>query len=326
MVAPAPTGFRPGPRHLALVGPTASGKSALALAVARRHPDVEIVTADSMQVYRGMDIGTAKPTRGEQADVCHHLLDLVEPSEDYTVSRYQADALAVFADLEGRGRRGLLVGGTGLYVRALVDDLRIPGRFPEVRAGLEQESDSGVLHARLEALDPVAAGRMEPSNRRRVVRALEVTIGTGQPFSSFGPGLDSYPPLPFPVVGLRLARPMLDARIEQRYREQLAEGFVAEVQSLLDRPGGLSRTARQALGYAEILDHLEHGGSLDDAMADAVTRTRRFARRQQRWFGRDPRITWLDLGGTADPADPADALDPDGVENALVAFDEILRD
>ncbi len=284
---------RPSDRHLAVVGPTASGKSALALELARRRGDCEIVTVDSMQVYRGMDIGTAKPTLAEQAEVPHHLLDIVDPDDDYTVSRFQADCLAVLADIESRGNRALLVGGTGLYLQAVVDDLEIPGQFPQVRAELDLEPDTAKLFARLEGLDPVAAARMEPSNRRRVVRALEVTLGSGRPFSSFGPGLDSYPPSPFPVVGLAIDRPVLDRRIEQRYVEQLAAGFVAEVEALLARPAGLSRTARQALGYAELLDHLEHGTPLDEAVDHAVLRTRRFARRQQRWFGRDPRITWL---------------------------------
>lgn len=329
MLPPAPEGFRPGPRHVALVGPTASGKSGLALEVARRHTDVEIVTVDSMQVYRGMDVGTAKPTPAEQAEVPHHLIDLVEPDEDYTVSRYKADALAVLADLESRGRRGLLVGGTGLYLQAVVDDLQIPGRYPEVRAELEAEPDTEVLFARLVEADPEAAGRMEPSNRRRVVRALEVTLGAGRPFSSFGPGIAAYPPTPFPVVGLRLPRPLLDARIERRYAEQVADGFVAEVGALAARPDGLSRTARQALGYAELLDHVEHGTPLDRALTTAVTRTRRFARRQQRWFGRDPRIRWIDLapaGEGDEPAAEAWAVHAGDLENAVVVLDRLLGD
>ena len=279
---------------MALVGPTASGKSALALALARRCPDLEVVTVDSMQVYRGMDIGTAKPTPAEQAEVPHHLLDLVDPDEEYTVARYQRDVRAVLADLEARGRRGLLVGGTALYLRAAVDDLEIPGRFPEARAELEAEPDTAALHARLAELDPVAAGRMEPSNRRRIVRALEVTVGSGRPFSSYGPGLDEHPPTDVALVGLRLPRPVLDERIAERYRAQLAAGFVDEVRTLAARPAGLGRTARQALGYRELLAHLEDGVPLDEAVDEAVTRTRRFARRQERWFRRDPRIRWLD--------------------------------
>jgi len=288
---------RPSDRHLAVVGPTASGKSALAFELARRRGDCEIVTVDSMQVYRGMDIGTATPTPTEQADVPHHLLDIVDPDDDYTVSRFQSDCLAVLADIEARGKRALLVGGTGLYLQAVVDDLEIPGQFPEVRAELDAEPDTSALFARLEGLDPTAAARMEPSNRRRVVRALEVTLGSGRPFSSYGPGLDTYPPSPFPIMGLEIERPLLDQRIEARYAEQIAAGFVAEVEALLARPAGLSRTARQALGYAEVLDHLEHGTPLDEAVDHAVRRTRRFARRQQRWFSRDPRITWLPVDG-----------------------------
>ena len=308
-----PPGWRPSARHLALVGPTASGKSALALAVARRHAEVELVTVDSMQVYRGMDIGTAKPTPAEQAEVPHHLLDLVDPDDDYTVARFQRDCLTVLADLEAHGRRGLLVGGTGLYLQAVVDDLDIPGRFPEVREALDAEADTAALLARLQRLDPDAAARIEPGNRRRVVRALEVTLGSGRAFSSYGPGLEAHPPSPFPVVALDVERPTLDDRIERRYAAQLELGFVAEVEALLARPAGLSRTARQALGYAEILEHLERGTPLDEAMATAVRRTRRFARRQQRWFGRDPRIEWI----AVDPSAPTD-------ENALARIEEVL--
>jgi tRNA dimethylallyltransferase len=229
------------------------------------------------------------------------------------VSRFQADCLAVLADIEGRGRRGLLVGGTGLYLQSVTDGLDIPGQFPEVRAELDADPDTGALFARLRELDPAAAGRMEPSNRRRVVRALEVTVGSGRPFSSFGPGLDTYPPSPFPVVGLAIERALLDRRIEERYAAQLAAGFVDEVERLLARPAGLSRTARQALGYAELLDHLEHGTPLDQAVEHAVRRTRRFARRQQRWFGRDPRIEWIPVDESVDA-------------NALARLNGILGD
>src|SRR5262249_26730732 len=153
-------------------------------------------------------------------------------------------------------RRAILVGGTGLYLRAAVDDLEIPGRHDDVRAELELEDDVLVLHERLRAVDPVAATRMEPTNRRRIVRALEVTIGSGRPFSSYGPGLDTYPPTPITMLGLRRAREDLDARIVARYGAQLDAGFLAEVGSLAQRPGGLSRTARQALGYKELLEHI----------------------------------------------------------------------
>jgi tRNA dimethylallyltransferase len=279
--------------HVALVGPTASGKSAAALAVARRRPDVELVTVDSMQVYRGMDIGTAKPTPTEQAEVPHHLVDIAEPDEEYTVARWQRDARAALAGIEGRGHRAVLVGGTGLYLASVVDDLEIPGRWPELRAELEADAAGpGALHARLAELDPLAASRMEPTNTRRIVRALEVTLGSGRPFSSFGPGVNAHPTTNFTIVGVDLDRPDLDARIDARYRQQLADGFLDEVRALSRRPDGLSRTAAQALGYKELLDHVRGDVTLDDAVALAIQRTRRFARRQQAWFRRDRRIEW----------------------------------
>ena len=282
-----------GPRHLALVGTTASGKSALAMAVAREDPRLEILSVDSMQVYRGMDIGTAKPTPAERAEVPHHLIDLADPSEDFTLARYVATAREALAEVESRGHRALLVGGTGLYLRAIVDDLDVPGQYPEVRAELEAEPDTPTLHRRLVGVDPVAAGRMEPTNRRRVVRALEVTLGSGRPFSSYGPGLDVYPPTRFHQVGVQLPHEVVARRVEARYHQQMADGFLEETRALLAAPGGMSRTARQALGYAELIDHLESGRPLEEALATAIRRTRRFARRQRSWFRRDPRIRWL---------------------------------
>ena len=282
-----------GPRHLALVGTTASGKSALALAVAREDPRLEILSVDSMQVYRGMDVGTAKPTAAERAEVPHHLLDMADPWEDYTLARFAAAARAALAEVEGRGHRALLVGGTGLYLRAVVDDLAVPGRFPETRAELEADPDTPALHRRLAELDPLAASRMEPTNRRRVVRALEVTLGSGRRFSSYGPGLDAYPPTRFHQVGVALPHEVVARRVEERYRAQMAAGFLDETRALLAAPGGMSRTARQALGYAELIEHLEEGLALDEALDVAVRRTRRFARRQRSWFRRDPRVRWL---------------------------------
>ncbi len=195
-----------------LLGATASGKSALAMELARRDPSWELVSVDSMQVYRGMDIGTAKPTPAERAEVPHHLLDLLDPWEDGTVAWFQRRAGSAIAEIEARGRRALLVGGTALYLQAIVDELDIPSRYPDVRAELEADPDTGRLHARLDQLDPVAAGRMEATNRRRVVRALEVTLGSGRPFSSFGPGLDVHPPTTFTIVGLRRTADDLRAR------------------------------------------------------------------------------------------------------------------
>jgi len=285
-------------RHLALVGPTASGKSAVALEVARQLDDIELVSVDSMQVYRRMDIGTAKPTPAEQAEVPHHLLDLVEPWEGFSVARFQAAARDTIAGIERRGHRALLVGGTGLYLQAVVDGLAVPGEWPAVRAELEAAATTPAgaagLHRRLAELDPAAAARMEPTNHRRIVRALEVTVGSGRAFSSFGPGLDAYPPTTFRLVGLALPRDAVEARIVQRLDSQLAAGFVDEVRALASAPEPLSRTARQALGYRELLSHLDGRCALDDAVAETARRTRAFARRQRAWFRRDPRITWLD--------------------------------
>lgn len=289
--------IHPDTSHLVLVGPTASGKSTLAMAVARRLGDVELVSVDSMQVYRGMDIGTAKPSLAEQAEVPCHLIDLAEPGEDFSLARFQAAAGEVLAGIEARGRRALLVGGTGLYLRAVIDGLTLPGQWPEVRADLEAEalipSDVTALHTRLRAADPTAAARIEPTNRRRIVRALEVTLGSGRPFSSFGPGLRAYPPNRFRMAGVWLPRQVIAARIAHRYVDQLSAGFVAEVEALASAPGGLSRTARQALGYRELLDHVAGRATLDEAVEVAVRRTARFARRQRAWFRRDPRITWV---------------------------------
>ena len=288
-------------RPLVIVGSTASGKSDLAMGVARLVGGAEIVALDSMQVYRGMDIGTATPTTAEQAEVPHHMIDLVDPSEEFAVAELQAQACTVIDEIRHRGAVPVLVGGTGLYVRAVIDDLKIPGRYPEVRADLEAEPDTAALHRRLAALDPVATGRMEPANRRRIVRALEVTIGSGEPFSSYGPGLGHYPPTPFVQVGLRWDRERLDERIAARYEQQMADRFLDEVRTLAEAP--ISRTAAQALGYKELLRHVQGEMTLDEALALAVVRTRRFARRQERWFRRDPRIHWLHA-----PTTPADAL------------------
>jgi tRNA dimethylallyltransferase len=279
---------------LAIVGPTASGKSDLALAVARRYGGVELVAADAMQVYRGMDIGTAKPTGAERDEVPHHLVDVADPDDDFSLARYVELGRAALADIESRGKRAVIVGGTGLYVRGLVDDFEVPGQWPAVREELERDPDTAALHRRLTELDPVAASRMEAGNRRRIVRALEVTVGSGRPFSSFGPGMAAYPLVATVQLGLEWPLDELDRRIEVRAHAMVDGGLVAEVEALAARPGGLSRTARQALGYREVLEHLDGVVSLDEAVTTIVARTRQFARRQVRWFRRDPRIVWRD--------------------------------
>jgi tRNA dimethylallyltransferase len=284
--------------HLALVGPTASGKSDVALAVARMLGNVEIVSVDSMQVYRGMDVGTAKPTVRERAVVPHHLIDVADPSEEWSVAQFQSAARAAVDEIESRGRRALLVGGTGLYVQAVVDPLSFPPHDLVVRAEIANDADTGpgraAAYAELQRVDPLAAARIEPGNTRRIVRALEVIRLTGQPFSSFGPGLQSYGPTVFPVamIGIATPKPVLDTRIETRFAAMRAAGLVDEVRGLAAR-GGLSRSARQAIGYREVLAYLEGKMSLDAALDEAVRRTKRFARRQVRWFRRDPRIAWL---------------------------------
>lgn len=302
MPAARPAVVPAGTAPLALLGTTASGKSALALELARHRGDVELVSVDSMQVYRTMDIGTAKPTAAERAEIPHHVLDLVDPWETFDVATFQRAVADALTDIAERGRRAVLVGGTGLYLRAVVDDLEIPGRYPDVLAELEADPDTEGLHRRLVELDPEAAARMEPSNRRRVLRALEVTLGGGRPFSSYGPGLDSHPPSAVRLVGIALPPDVVSDRIGVRYQHQMESGFLDEVRQLLAGPP-LSRTAAQALGYRELLTHLEHDVPLDDALDEAVLRTRQFARRQRRWFARDPRITWLEAD-----ADPLDRL------------------
>ncbi len=257
---------------------------------------------DSMAVYRGMDIGTAKPSPAEQAEVPHYLIDIADPSEPFTVVDYQSAFEAASTCVAKRAVQPLLVCGTGLYLRAVIDHLTPPTRYPEVVQTFESQPTE-TLFERLRDLDPLGASRMQSTNRRRIERALEVTLGSGQPFSSFGPGMDSYDPVPYTLIGIDIARDKLDERITQRYAEQLEAGFVGEVRELLAHPGGLYRTAAQALGYKELSDHLRGETSLDEAIEIAIKRTRRFARRQQRWFRRDPRITWIRFGSPAQMAD-----------------------
>jgi tRNA dimethylallyltransferase len=280
------------PRRVAVVGSTASGKSAVAMAVARRLGHVELVSIDSMQVYRGMDIGTAKPSDADRSEVPHHLLDLVDPSDDFTVAEFRDAYRVALADIAGRHASALLVGGTGLYHRVVIDEFDLPGQWPEVRAELDLE-DTASLHERLTQLDPAAVTKMESTNRRRVIRALEVTVGSGRPFSSFGPGVDDYPPSPVAQIGLRWPRDVLRVKIAERVVSMVDAGLVAEVEAISQT--GFSRTARQALGYKEILAALDGRMSQDEAVATIITRTQQFAVRQERWFRRDPRVRWIEV-------------------------------
>jgi tRNA dimethylallyltransferase len=292
---PAASDQRPGP-VLALVGPTAAGKTELALALAERL-GAEVVSADAMLVYRGMDIGTAKPTPEERARVPHHLVDLVDPGEEFSVARFQPLARAAIAGVLGRGRLPLLVGGSGLYFHAVVDEFVFPPTDPAVRARLEAEAaGSGLpeLYRRLAAADPAAAARIQPGNLRRTVRALEVMELTGRSFSSFRAAMDD--PVSryrLTVLGVDPGAELLRARVAERVAAMAAAGLVEEVRRLAERP--LSRTARQALGYKELLDAIEQGTPVAEALEAVVRRTRAYARRQLAWFRRDPRVRWSTL-------------------------------
>jgi len=283
---------------LALVGPTASGKTEAALRVAEAL-GAEILSIDSMQVYRGMDVGTAKPTTEQRARVRHHLLDLVDPSEAFSVAAFQAAAREAADDVRRRGARPLLVGGSGLYLRAVVDRLEFPGTESNVRGDLEEEAafvGADRMHGRLAEMDPVAASKIEPANVRRTVRALEVAAITGRPFSSYASAWDDYPADRVRAAGVRLTPEQLSSRAEERVREMLASGWIEEVETLVARGFGGWLTSTQAIGYAELARHLAGELSMEDAVRQTITRTHRLARRQMAWFRRDPRIRWLDAG------------------------------
>jgi tRNA dimethylallyltransferase len=275
----------------ALVGPTASGKSDAAIVLAESL-GVHIASVDSMLVYRGMDIGTAKPTAEDRARVPHHLLDLAEPSERFTVSRFQEEARKVPGE-------PLLVGGSGLYFRAVVDGLAFPPEDPVVRAALQAEADelgSEDLYARLAEADPVAAEKIDPANVRRIIRALEVTAITGAPFSDFAEAWERYDPAAVRVAGVRIDRPVLATRIRRRVGAMLEAGWLDEVRALVERGFGAWLTATQAIGYAELAYHLDGRLELDEAVEQTVKRTKELARRQTAWFARDPRVRWFDAG------------------------------
>ena len=281
-------------KPVVVLGPTASGKSDSCMAAAITNGNTELVVCDAMQVYKRMDIGTAKPTVQDQAQVPHHCIDLVNPNERFTVSDYQVKGRAAVADIASRGKNALVVAGTGLYLTSLIDELSFPGEWPEVRRELQQEPEVSRLYRQLKELDPEAASKIERSNRRRIERALEVCIGSGKPFSATGPGTGAYPDNGVVQIGLLWPREMLVARVEQRVYNMMDAGFLDEVQQLR-KDGNMSHTAKQALGYAELLRHLEGKCTLEQAVGDIVVHTRQFAVRQERWFRRDPRITWVNI-------------------------------
>ncbi|NLT53823.1 MAG: tRNA (adenosine(37)-N6)-dimethylallyltransferase MiaA [Actinomycetales bacterium] len=290
------------PEVIAVVGPTATGKSDLGVDLALALGG-EVVNADAMQLYRGMDIGTAKLAPAERRGVPHHLLDVLDVTEEASVAAYQRQARAVLAGLAGTGRPGLLVGGSGLYLRAVLDRLEIPPTDRELRARLEAElavQGTHALHDRLRAVDPEAAERILPTNGRRIVRALEVVELTGRPFSASLP-VPEYA-VPAVQIGLTVPRELLDARIAARVDRMWEQGLVEEVAGLVTAGLRQGRTASRALGYAQVLRLLD--GELDEAGAreEVVRATRRFARRQESWFRRDPRVVWL-------PHDAEDLLD-----------------
>lgn len=278
---------------MVVLGSTASGKSDVAMAVATARGGVEIVAADSMQVYRGMDIGTAKPTRDDRSAVQHHGIDLVQPSEDYSVAQFLDSVTIARSDMMTRGVRELIVGGTGLYVTALVDGLNMPGQWPEIRAELEAITDTEALFAELVQHDPLAATRMEPNNRRRIIRALEVCRGSGETFSSFGPGVAQFPNSDTVMIGIQWDRDILRVRIAERVDRMMERGLVDEVRTLMSSAAPLSRTARQALGYKEVIEGLEKSWSSAEMAKTITLRTQQFAVRQERWYRRDPRIQWV---------------------------------
>jgi tRNA dimethylallyltransferase len=282
-------------RPIAVVGPTATGKSDVGVWLARRLGG-EVVNADAMQLYRGMDVGTAKLTVEQRQGVPHHLLDVLDVTETASVAAYQRHARRVVEDLLARGTVPVVVGGSGLYISALLDDLEFPGTEPVIRARLEAElADVGAaaLHSRLTGLDPVAAAAILPGNGRRIVRALEVIELTGRPFSATmpTPGPARYGTV---LIGLDRSTAELDERVERRVDAMFEAGLVAEVRTLL--PLGLrdGRTASRALGYQQVLAALDGDGDLAAARAETIRATRRFVRRQRSWFRRDDRIRWLD--------------------------------
>jgi tRNA dimethylallyltransferase len=281
---------------VAVVGPTAAGKSELSLALARAL-DGEVVNADSMQLYQGMDIGTAKLTPAERAGVPHHLLDVWPVTRTASVSEYQVLARAAIDDIRSRDKTPILVGGSGLYVRAAIDNLEFPGTDADLRASLENEltvAGPAALHARLASLDPAAAAAILPGNGRRIVRALEVIELSGRPFSATLPDYQAV--YPVVQVGIEMPRAVLDDRIVVRIARMWDRGLVDEVRKLEAAGLRAGRTASRALGYAQVLRFLAGEWEEQEAAAQTVLATRRFVRRQESWFRRDPRVVWIPAG------------------------------
>jgi tRNA dimethylallyltransferase len=302
--------YRVNNRVVAVVGPTATGKSALGVALARALHG-EVVNADSMQLYRGMDVGTAKLPPAQRQGVPHHVLDIWDVTQTASVAEYQRVARAAIDEIRARGRLPLLVGGSGLYVRAVLDEFDFPGTDPALRAELEAELATvgpQALHERLRAVDPEAAAAILPGNGRRIVRALEVIALTGRPFTARLPA--PRPAYDAVLIGLDTDRAVLDDRVAVRVEQMWREGFVAEVRRLEQEGLRSGRTARAALGYQQILAFLAGELSEAGAKAETIRATRRFVRRQRSWFRRDPRVVWLD------------ALRPDLLEAAVA----VIRD
>jgi tRNA dimethylallyltransferase len=287
---------KPGSRPpiVAVVGATAAGKTGLSLDLAQRLVG-EIVNTDAMQVYRGMDVGTAKLPAAERRGIAHHLLDLLDVTESLTVAEFQQWARAEIDQIRARGRTPVLVGGSALYTRAVLDRFEFPGTEPEVRRALEAElAEVGpaALHARLATADPDAAARIRADNGRRIVRALEVVTITGRPFSASLPERVYADPQSI-QIGVDIDRPTLDGRIAARVRRMFDDGLVEEVRGLLEAGLDQGRTARTAIGYREVTSYLCGELSLDEAVEQTTTATRRFSRRQDSWFRKDPRVVWV---------------------------------
>jgi tRNA dimethylallyltransferase len=276
-------------------GATATGKSELAIEVAKEI-GAEIISADSMQLYKGMDIGTAKLTMAERQGITHHLLDLVVAKTDVTVSWYQELARAKIDELRGVGKSVVVVGGTGLYIKAILDDLNFPETDPEVRMKLNQEAEKiggDAMHQKLAKLDPAASMAIPKENVRRVIRALEVIEITGKPFTAILPREDSTKYPDAMQFGLAMDRESLDIRIDKRVAKMWEAGFVDEVEELINQGILEGKTAQAAIGYAQII-RMKHGSmSQEEAIEDTARATRQYARRQETWFSRDLRITWL---------------------------------